>query len=313
MIRAMSEPSPEPGALPARTPYRNALVVANPIAGRGKGEHAATELAEALRNAGIATELFLTKARDDARVRVRCADPDTDLIVAVGGDGTIGEVMAGLMSDDISVGIMPMGTSNLLGLDLSLPRDVDSVLEVLLAGHTQRIDLSEVNGHVSFLCTGVGIDAATVRALEKRRTGPISKLSYARPLLDCLWNFSKPKLSVEVDGKPIEGTFGLVVACNTIHYASYLKLARDRKLDDGLYEVYLFPSASGLSLLTYAIRGLLGRLPGGGCTMVRATSLRITSDEPVPYQVDGDYRGETPVEFRVTGRQVKLLVPNRES
>lgn len=309
----MSETRSELATLPTDVRYRNALVVANPIAGRGKGEHAATELAEALRNAGIAVELYMTKARDDARVKVRCANPDTDLIVAVGGDGTIGEVMSGLMSDEIHLGILPMGTSNLLGMDLKLPRDVDSLLEVLLAGRTQAIDLCEVNGHTSFLCTGIGLDAATVRALEKRRKGPISKLSYAAPLLDCLWNFKAPRLKVEIDGKAVDGEYGLVVACNTIHYAGYLKLDRNRRLDDGLYEVYLFRSGSGLAMLTYAIRGLLGWLPGGSCTMVRAKSLRVTSDAPVPYQVDGDYRGETPVELIVTDRQVQLLVPQSDS
>lgn len=309
----MSETRSESATLPTDVRYRHALVVANPIAGRGMGEHAATELAEALRNAGIAVELFLTKAKDDARVRVRCADPETDLIVVVGGDGTIGEVMAGLMSDEIPVGIMPMGTSNLMGHDLGIPRDVDGLLEVLLAGHTQTIDLALVNGHVSFLCTGVGLDAATVRELEKRRTGPISKLSYALPALSCLWNFPIPKLTVEVDGKTLEGQYGLVVASNTIHYAGFMTLSRDRKLDDGQFEVYLFKSGSGFALLTYAIRGLLGRLPGGSCTMVRAKSLRVTSDKPVPYQVDGDYRGETPVELTVTGRQVQLLVPQSDS
>ena len=309
----MSETSPHTAAMPATAPYRHALIVANPIAGRGRGEHAASELAEALRSAGVSVELFLTKARDDARVRVRCAEPETDLIVGVGGDGTIGEVMAGMIDDEIPVGIMPMGTSNLLGLDLKLPRDVDSMLEVLLAGHIQKIDLAQVNGHISFLCTGVGIDAASVRELEKHRTGPITKLSYAKPIIHSLLKFPIPKLTVEIDGKKQDGEYALIVVCNTIHYAGYFKLARDRKLDDGLLEMYLFRSGTRLSLLGYAIRGLLGRLPGGGCTMVRAKSLRVTSETPVPYQVDGDFRGETPVELEVTGRQVKLLAPRIDS
>ena len=290
-------------------PYRRALVVANPIAGRGKGEHAAVELATGLGRAGIAVELFLTKARDEARVRVRCAEPGTDLIVAVGGDGTIGEVFAGLIDDEIPIGVLPMGTSNVLSLDLGLPRDVDSLLEVILEGRTRRVDLARVNGHVSFLCTGVGFDAAVLRALEARRRGPITKLDYARPILECLWRFHEPRLSVELDGHAIEGEYGMVLASNIIHYAGSLRLARDRKLDDGRLEVYLFRRGAGLGLLPYAVRGLLGRLPGGSCTMARARTLRVTSSEPVPYQLDGDFRGTTPVDLEVTERQVQILVP----
>jgi diacylglycerol kinase family enzyme len=105
----------------------------------------------------------------------------------------------------------------------------------------------------------------------------------------------------------------MVLASNMIHYAGYVKLARSRKLDDGLYEVYLFRRGSGLAMLPYGVRGLLGRLPGGSCTMVRAHSIKVTSSEPVPYQVDGDFRGVTPVEIEVTGRQVQVLVPRNFS
>ena len=318
-MRAMSDTPETSGATPnERTvlldaPYRRALVVANPIAGQGKGEHAAVELATGLGRLGVAVELFMTQKKDDARVRVRCAEPGTDLIIAVGGDGTVGEVLSGLIDDEIPIGILPMGTSNVLSLDLGIPRDVDSLLEVLVEGHTHRIDLARVNGHISFLCTGVGFDGAVVRALEERRKGPITKFSYVRPTLECIWNFDAPKLSVEIDGHAIEGEYGMVLACNTLHYAGYLKLARDRKLDDGLLEVYLLRHGNGLPMLSYAVRGLLGRLPGGSCTMVRAKTLKVTSPEPVPYQVDGDFRGTTPVELEVTDRQVQLLVPRSHS
>lgn len=304
-----SEAQSRAATLGIDVPYKRALIVANPIAGRGTGENAAVELATALGRRGVAVEVFLTGAQDEARVRVRCADPETDLVVAVGGDGTIGEVLSGLINDEIPVGVLPMGTSNVLSLDTGIPRDVDSLLEVLLAGRTQTLDLARVNGHTSFLCTGVGIDGAICKALGERRTGPITKWSYFKPSLDCLLKFKAPRLRVTLDGDELEGDYGFVVASNIIHYAGYLKFARDRKLDDGLLEVYLFKHGRGLPLLEYAVRGLLGRLPGGSCTMARAKHLTVTADEPVPYQVDGDYRGVTPLELEVTGRQVQLLVP----
>lgn len=296
-------------ALAPHCPYRRALIVANPIAGRGKGEHAARELATGLGELGVSVELFLTGARDEGRVKVRCADPETDLIVAVGGDGTVGEVLSGMMDDEVPVAILPMGTSNVLGLDLGLPRDVDTMIEMMLRRRTQKVDLASVNGHVSFLCTGVGIDGAIVRALEARRTGPITKLSYARPIAECVLHFPPPKLTVELDGEVLEEPYELVVASNIIHYAGYLKFSRDCRLDDGELEVYLFRSTSKLAMLGVALRGLVGRLPGGVCTMRKARRMKVTSETPVPYQVDGDFRGETPVELEMTGRQIHLLVP----
>jgi diacylglycerol kinase family enzyme len=100
-----------------------------------------------------------------------------------------------------------------------------------------------------------------------------------------------------------------VLIANIINYAGVLKLASDRLLDDGLYEVYLFPSGKIGPLLLSALRGVIGNLPGGGVTMRRAREVRVGSDRPVPIQVDGDAKGETPLEFTVTDRQVRLLVP----
>jgi len=88
-----------------------------------------------------------------------------------------------------------------------------------------------------------------------------------------------------------------------------LRLSSERVLDDGQYEVYLFPSGKLLPLLLSALHGVLGHLPGGGVTMQRARQVKVTSDQPVPIQVDGDFKGETPLEFVVTDRQVPLLVP----
>src|SRR5207248_659385 len=70
-----------------RATFHRALIVANPIAGRGRSQAAARELAEGLGRRGIACETYLTASRDDARVKLRCASPDVDLVVAIGGDG----------------------------------------------------------------------------------------------------------------------------------------------------------------------------------------------------------------------------------
>lgn len=295
--------------LPRDVPYRRALIVANPIAGRGKAAHAADELAEGLRRYGTSVDVHLTRERGDGKNRVQNAAPDTDLVVAIGGDGTLGEVLSGLSNLETPVGVLPMGTSNVLGIDLRLPRDVDGLLEVLLARNTRKIDLATVNGEVSFLVSGIGIDGEIVRRLEELRRGPITKLSYIRPIVAAFLQFPAPRLSVELDGEKLEGDYGLVFASNIIHYAAYIRLSRERVMDDGELEIYLFKSGSRLSMLSYLVRGLFGWLPGGECEMRRAKRIKVEADRPIPYQVDGDFRGYSPVEIEVTDRQVQLLTP----
>jgi len=296
-------------ALHPEAPYRRALVVANPIAGRGQGAKAAREVVEGLRRLGVPSETCFTRERGDARARVRCLEPGIDLVVSVGGDGTLGEVFDGLMDPTVAVGLLPLGTANVLSRDLGLPRDVDRALEVFAAGRTTTIDLGLANGHVSFLVTGVGFDGLTVRELERLRRGPISKADYLRAAWRALRTYRPPQLTVELDGERQRGTFGLVLIANSVHYGGFLKLAPERRLDDGLFEVYLFARARPRDLAAAALRGIVKHLPGGGVRMQRARRVRVEAPEPVAVQVDGDARGETPLDFEVSARQVRVLVP----
>ncbi len=300
--------------LPA-PPYRKALIVANPVSGQGRGKSAGAELREGLGLQGLPTELHLTQRSQDARARVQALEEEIDLVVSVGGDGTLREVLTGLRerpadAPPVRVGVLPMGTGNALCADLGLPRDVDRALEVLLGGKTAEMDVADVNGELSFLVTGVGPDALVVEDVDEHRKGrSLSKWAYLPSSLRSLWRYRREPLTVELDGETLPGTFSQVLASNLIHYGGLMKLCPGRVLDDGLFEVFLFRGQSRLQLIVYALRVFLGLVPGGSISMRRASRIRVTSRRPVPYHVDGDPMGATPVQIEVTGTRFQLLVP----
>jgi YegS/Rv2252/BmrU family lipid kinase len=289
--------------------FRRALFVANPIAGRGRGERVAREVVEGLRARGIEGELYLTRARGDATQRVQALDPALDLIVSVGGDGTLREIFAGLDGERVPVAIVPLGTANVLSLDLKLPRDVAGAIGVIERGRSTAIDVAFVNGELSFLVTGVGLDALVVREVERARRGPITKLAYVSALRRALREYRVPRLEVELDGVREPGPVGALLISNVIHYGCSFHLASERVLDDGLFEVYLFRDARPLSMARAALRGLLASWPGGTCEMRRARRVRVGSDQPVAYHVDGDFRGETPIQLEVSPVRRRILIP----
>jgi YegS/Rv2252/BmrU family lipid kinase len=294
----------------ASAAFRRALVLANPIAGRGRARAAAEELVAGLSAVGISCELHFSGARGDTLRRARSIEPGFDLAVGVGGDGTVREVLEGLSGRNVPVAILPIGTANVMSLDLGLPRDVRGAVEVIARGRTAALDTARVNGsRLSFLVTSVGFDAQTIHELEARRRGPISRSTYVTAGLRALRRYRPSRLSVEVDGRALPGAFALVLASNIVHYGGLRVLAGDRRMDDGLFEVYLFPKGSRTSLLGYALRALVSGLPSGSCTRVRARTIRIASDAPAPCQVDGDAFGETPVEIAVDPVQSRLVVP----
>jgi YegS/Rv2252/BmrU family lipid kinase len=290
-------------------PFRRALVVGNPVAGTGRGERAARAMVEELARRGVAADLRLTRARGDATAAARERASDVDLVVSVGGDGTLREVLEGVGDESVPIGVLPMGTANVLSLDLSLPRDVPRAVDVFLRGRAQRLDVARVNGRSSFLVTGVGIDAAAVAEVERTRNGPITKLAYVNAMLRALRGYRAPELALELDGRRVEGPVGAVLASNVVHYGGVFRLDASRVFDDGVWEVYLFRDARLPAVARAAVRGFLASLPGGSCEMRRARHVRVTSDAPVPYHVDGDFGGSTPVELEVSATRRRVLAP----
>jgi diacylglycerol kinase (ATP) len=294
---------------PDTTPFRRALVIGNPIAGRGRAERAASEIVVGLERRGLDVELHTTRCRGDAIERVLGRHPGVDLIVSIGGDGTLREVFEGVGGDDVPVAVLPLGTANVLSLDLGLPRDPQGTLRMIERGATTRLDVAVANGKTSFLVTGVGLDAAAVAEVERLRRGPISKASYVAAMLRTLRTYRAPRLSVELDGAVLDEPVGAVLISNVIHYGGVFRLSRERRLDDGRFEVYLFRDGRTVAMGVAALRAFAGRLPGGTCRMECARRVRVTSRDPVPYHVDGDAGGELPLEFEVSPVQRRILVP----
>jgi diacylglycerol kinase family enzyme len=307
-------------------PLRRALLVANPIAGRGRGHAAADELATRLRTAGLEVDFRETGGAGDAHrwceeLGQGAGPPPFDLVVTVGGDGTLREALDGLSEADVHlpVATLPLGTANVLALDFGLSMKPTGVVETILGGRTRNLDLAEVRGvdpetgaarrMTSFLAVGVGLDAEVVERLHTARTGGISKLSYIPHVIRAVTRYRPPELKLELDGKPFDGPCGGILLANVINYGGFLKLDPATKSDDGLWELYLWRRGTRRELSMTALRGAVGHLPGGPCQRHLVRHVKVTCSSPVPYHVDGDPGGRTPFEFEVTGRRQAILIP----
>ena len=304
----MEAPDPIQTGL-SETPFRRAMLVVNPTSGRGQGVKVAQELAEALGQKGIASETHVTRERGDGLRAMRAKGTDYDLAIAIGGDGTIRETLEGLVDTEVPVAVVPAGTANVLAGCLGLRRDVHHTLEVILGNQPRDLNVARVNGRLSMLCVGVGFDGWAVREMERTRKGASSMRAYAKALTVSFRRFEPKSLSVTLDGVRRKETFGSVLVSNTARYAGAVKLSPEARLDDGLFEVYLFPTGTRLELARALTRGLVRHLPGGAVTMERARSVRIECDEEVPCQIDGDAAGATPVELEVQETRFRILAP----
>ncbi|PIW26585.1 MAG: lipid kinase [Rhodospirillales bacterium CG15_BIG_FIL_POST_REV_8_21_14_020_66_15] len=296
----------EPDTLPAAP--RKVLVIFNPTAGMRRRARLDRVLAR-MRAFGADVTLYETAARGDAEraARETPAGP-FDAIVAAGGDGTINEVINGLAGRQVPLGIIPLGTANVLAAELGLPGDDDGLARTIALGCTRPITLGEVNGRRFVQMAGVGFDAHVVASVDAGLKRLIGKLAYVWETLRGFFRFRFRPYRLTVDGKAYD--VGSAVIANGHFYGGRFVCAKDARLGDPRLHVCLFKSVGPWSALRYAawmVLGRLDRLPD--YEVVPATSIVVEGMAGEPVQGDGDIVARLPLAARVSADRLDMLVP----
>lgn len=236
-------------------------------------------------------------------------------LVCAGGDGTVA-FAANLTPPGTPLTVLPLGTENLLAKYLGVPADPEAVCELIEQGHTVRLDAGRAGDRIFTLMAGLGFDADVVRRVHQTRTGHIHHLSYAKPILAAIRSYKYPELRVYCEGVPGEApkqpiSARWVFVANLPRYAGGLEIVPEADATDGLIDVCTFKKGSLWNGIQYLFAIFRKRHRGwrSDVRCLRATRVRIESDQPVPYQLDGDFGGTLPVDIEVLPERLTLLVP----
>ena len=287
-------------------------LIMNPIAGGGYALKILPEVLRILERNSYDVELFKTTMRGDAQKSAADPSDDCQVVVAMGGDGTVNEVVNGVLDSGrgVSVGIIPIGTANVLARELSVPIDYEKSCSIIINGNTKRIDVGRDEHRYFFLMSGVGFDAEVLKLLESSRTGGISMLTYTIPILKTFWNYDFPRFLVEVDGNPLCEGVGFMLVSNTRRYTGPLIITNQARIDDGELDIFIFRGEGKFTLLKYAF-GALFRIAHrfDDVTYVRGKEVNVQSlhHKNVPYQMDGDSGGIRPQKFTVVPAALSIL------
>lgn len=277
------------------------------------------------RSRGWQVEAFPTQAASHATALAKeAAKSGCKLVLAGGGDGTIGEVANGLVKSDTILAPLPMGTTNSLAreLKMTLPhwRDgyrLDRVLQSLANGRVQTVDVGYnptvgQNGRYWLLWCGVGVDSFLVHELEPRPqwSRRLGRVGYSLQGLATLPRFKPLRARVTVDAQTVEDEFLLVEITNCRLYAGLLPFSPHAKLDDGVFEVLLFKGSKVPQTFAY-VGTLLRRkpLPPEKVLTLKGQSVRVETETPMGCHTDGDQAGFTPLISEIRPRALRLLVP----
>jgi diacylglycerol kinase family enzyme len=244
------------------------VIVHNPISGRGQAAGIAREYASALRADGHDVTVLAV----EAGAALREALEDTTILVVVGGDGTLHGVLPHAIATGAPVYHVPTGTENLFAREFGMSRDLARVRRALAGGHVRRIDVGECGGRPFAIMASGGPDASVMHRMARRRTGPITYLSYVPHVAAELREPRLPALTIECDGQRlVQDGHGMVVVANLRAYALRVDPACDAKSDDGRLDVVFFPARRAVELLWWEARSRFGlhRAHPRSCTVPR--------------------------------------------
>jgi YegS/Rv2252/BmrU family lipid kinase len=259
---------------------------------------------------GFEFELLETKGRGDAETSARESRKDIAVIVAIGGDGTVSETIAGLAGRLSPVCIVPVGTANCLANELGQTARADEVHSRLEHLRTETMDSFLFNGRHGALMAGAGLDGEVGRVVCSQRKGTLSQLHYYWPSLMALVNYPFYPFSLKIDGRKVSDEATFVEIANVRQYGGPLILVAHAERSDGLLDVLLVEKVPRWRYARHMAQSLFSkRVSGPDVKFFRGRHIVLEQEaHKVPYQVDGDFMGYLPLDIKVVPASVKIVV-----
>jgi diacylglycerol kinase (ATP) len=290
------------------------LIVYNPAAGQSPDLKTTLDrVANLWRDLGWQVQIAATTAPGDATTKAQAAaQSGYNAVIAAGGDGTVNEVMNGLVGTDTALGVLPLGTVNIWAREMGLSMDMLKAADSLGKSELTKIDVGMAGNRYFLLMAGIGFDAAvtaTVRSEEKKLLGAIA---YVKQAIQIAWNFRGVRLKLRIDGKRVRGKILMVIVGNSQLYGGVIKFTAHATIDDGLLDVCVIKGRGMLSaprrLISIFARHY-NRDPQVKYYQAKQVEIRRKRGKALPVQVDGDYLGTTPMSFRVVPDSLWIMVP----
>ena len=286
---------------------KNIFLIINPFAGHGNKSKPAVEsaLSWLKENAGK-VEFAYTQHPGHAIQLAKNAIADFDIIVAVGGDGTVNEVAQGLIGTSKTMGILPIGSGNGLARELGISMNLQKSAHTLTEGKTLQIDVCKINKQ-RFLCTsGIGFDAQVADKMSKAKSRGF--LRYIQLTIQESFAFKPFKIKMNVEDKVIEKPVFLVTFANASQFGNNARIAPNASMTDGLMDVVVVNPFNKIWLPVFGI-GLFTRfipkLPFVDCYKAKQVEIEIA--ETSFYHFDGE-PGKFTVPAKITVENEKLEI-----
>lgn len=293
---------------------KRARIIYNPTSGREIFKKHLPEVLERLEIAGYETSCHATTCEGDATSAAEIAvERGFDVIIAVGGDGTLNEVVAGVSQYEIrpKLGLIPMGTTNDFARAVHIPRKIDEALDIIIKGDTIPVDVGLINDERYFINIAAGgrITELTYEVPSKMKT-MLGQMAYYLKGIEMIPSIKSTHMRLEIDGEVFDGNAMMFLCALTNSVGGFEKLAPDASINDGKFTVLILKECSLADFVRLATLALRGEHLNDPLVVYRkASRVVIASDKEVHLNLDGEYGGDAPATFQNLMRHIEIFVP----
>ncbi len=301
------------------------LAIINPVSGGNKDQQQSRKIISHLVNQGFDIDAKLTYDKGSAiNIAKEAVENNYRNIIVIGGDGTLNEVVNGVLqqqtipSSEVKIGMFSLGTGNDFIRTMKIPKDYESATDILLQGKTKTIDAGLVSFHIDGKKTsryfinvlGMAFDGAVTESANSTK-GAIGKMTYLKSVVTTLFKYEPTKIKIEVDDV---GVADETIYCINIGNCKYsgggMRMVPDAIPDDGLFDITIMkplPNLVALANLHRLFNGTIKKLKQ--VTALRGKKLKIYSEPEICAEAEGEFLGWSGFEVNIVPKAITIFVP----
>jgi len=233
-----------------------------------------------------------------------------DILVAIGGDGTVNETASGLVNSEAALGIIPNGSGNGLARGLGIPINIRRSTKLITTGLVRKIDVGQIGKHYFFVIAGLGLDAMIGKRFDEGRLrGPAP---YYIAGLREFFRYQEPEYVIKFDRQTIKTRAMVVAVANISQYGNNAIIAPHARPDDGFLDLAIIEPTSFVSAIYHLPRLFTGHIDRTPFTRIyRSTKFDIYRENPAPYTLDGEvFEGKRHIAVTMLPKALNVIVKN---
>ncbi len=296
--------------------HKKLLLIANPRAGMGKIKANLFKVVDILSHGGYEVTVYPTKKQLDALSRIKEGIDEFDTLVVCGGDGTLNEVINGVImtNSDIAVGYIPAGTLNEWSSGLKISRNIVEAAKDIVVGKEMRLDVGLFDTRYFTYTASFGAFTEVSYSAPQDVKNVLGQAAYLIEGIKSIGNIKPIKLKIETETKTVEGEFLFGAITNSMSVGGVLKLGENLvTLNDGFFEVILIRKPDNLYDLQKIIDGVVKKdFSKKGIEFLKAARITVYSDKKLDWTLDGEHaRGERETKITNLNNRIRFIVPKR--